>query len=167
MTEKEVTAKDVLNTLLPVLGFTQKDAAESIGWTKMHLGSKLTRDTLRVCEFLRILDAVGVEIAFRRKDTGEIIKTIRRGHGHPIKGMADGVIYNTAVSVALSNTFYADGVNEYDANGQAQELYIDQEDRYFIAEYNINDPKKERVIAASTYVAEAFIEKFGTTIEKK
>lgn len=162
-----MTAKEVLTSLLAALGVTQKEAADRIGTTKMNLGAKLARDSLRVSEFFQILDAVGVEVVFRKKDTGEFIRPMKKGHGHPIRAMADGVIYNTALSCALSNTFYADGVNEYDQNGEAQELYIDHEGRYFIAEYNCRDPKKERVISASAHVAEAFIAKFGTSIEKK
>lgn len=162
-----MTAKELLNGLLPVLEISQTEAASRIGWGKMKLSSKVTKDSLRVSEFMDIMDACGVEVVFKKKDTGEQIMLRKAGHGHRLKGMADGVIYNTALSTALSNTFFADGVNEYDQNGEAQELYIDQEGRYFIAEYNCKDPKKERVVAASHFVAAAFIEKYGTEIEKK
>lgn len=162
-----MTAKELLNGLLPVLEITQTEAAARVGWGKMKLSSKLTKDSLRVSDFMDILDACGVEVVFKKKETGEEIMLRKSGHGHRMKGMADGVIFNTALSTALSNTFYADGENEYDQNGEAQELYIDQEGRYFIAEYNCKDPKKERIVSASHFVAAAFIEKYGTEIEKK
>ena len=162
-----MTVREVFNTVLPALGITQAEAVAKIGWTPQQMSQKNKRDSLRASEFFRIMEANGVEILFRIKGEEEFLNVLLSGHGHRIKGMADHVNYDTAAAGAISNSFYADGINEYDENGEAQELYIDQQGRYFIAEYNIKDPDRERVRAIPASVAVAFIEKYGTEIEKK
>lgn len=162
-----MTVREVLNTVLPAVGMNQADAAEKLGWKPQQMSQKLVRDSLRASELFKLMDAIGVEIVFKLKETGEALNIRLVGHGHRMKGMADRVIYDTAASGALSNSFYADGVNEYDENGEAQELYIDQQGRYFFAEYNAADPGKEKIRATQASVAAAFIEKYGTDIEKQ
>ena len=162
-----MTVREVFNTVLPALGLTQAEAVAKIGWTPQKMSQKNTRDTLRANDFLRILEVNGVEVLFKIKETGETLTVQLSGHGHRMRGMADRVIYDTAASGALSNSFYADGVNEYDENGEAQELYVDRQGRYFIAEYNVNNPDKERICSIPANIAKAFIEKYGTDIEKQ
>ena len=159
-----MTSKQVLNSVLPAIGKTQAEAAAELGWTPQQISQKISRDSLKVSDLLKLLEANGVEIVFRNKKTGELIETRIPGHGRRVKGMSDGVRYDTAASNALSNSFFADGVNEYDENGEAQELYVDLSGRYFFAEYS---PKGSRVRAVPASIAAAFIEKYGTDIEKK
>ena len=161
-----MTVKEVFNSVLPAMHLTQAEAAEKLGWNKQQISQKMVRDSLRARELLQIMDLNGVDVVFRNRETGEEIKIMSFGHGHPIKGMSDGVKFNTVHADALSNNFYADGVNEYDENGEAQELYVDPSGRYFFAEYNMNDQKKERVRAVPASVAKAFIDKYGTVLEK-
>ena len=80
--------------------------------------------------------------------------------------MVDRVTYDTAASNAISNNFYADGVNEY-TDGKAMELYIDKEGRYFFAEYSNWEGGKDRISPVSAAEAAAFIEKYGTELDKK
>lgn len=162
-----MTAREVLNTVLPAIGKTQADVAASIEWTPQQLSQKLTRCSLRTDEFLEIMEANGIEVMFKIKETGEVLEVKLNGHGRRLKGMSDRVKYDTAAAGALSNTFYADGENEYDEKGEAQELYVDTQGRYFIAEYHADDPSKDQITAIPASVAEAFIAKYGTTIEKK
>ena len=160
-----MTVRDVLDSVLPVIGKNRQEAVESLGWTKQKLSSKVVRGSLRASELLDILEANGIEPLFKVRETGEIISVRITGHGRRLKGLSDGVKYDTGKANAISSTFYADGVNEYDSNGEAQELYIDQEGRYFFAEYNQKDPSKERVRSIPGSIAAAFIEKYGTEIK--
>ena len=78
-------------------------------------------------------------------------------------GTVDKVFYDTGAADALSNSFYEDGVSEY-KDGEACELYVDKKGRYFMAEYH--EDGKDRIRSVSPSVAAAFIEKYGTKIEK-
>lgn len=161
-----MNVREVLNTVMAATGKSQAEIAASIEKSPQQLSQKMVRNSLRAEEMLEILDANGIEMLLKITETGEIIPVMKKGHGHRIKGMADRVIYDTGVSSAISNSFYADGVNEYDENGEAQELYVDQQGRYFIAEYNVRNPEKERVRAIPESIALAFKEKYGIEIEK-
>lgn len=161
-----MNTREVLNAVLPAIGKTQADMAVSIGKTPQQLSQRMVHNTLRADDLLCAMEKLGVEVMFKVKETGEIVKIRRTGHGRRLKGMADRVKYDTASADALSNSFYADGVNEYDTNGEGQELYVDADGRYFMAEYNSVDPTKDRIRSVPASMAAAFIEKFGTEIEK-
>lgn len=161
-----MNTREVLNAVLPAIGKTQADMAASIGKTPQQLSQRMVCKTLRTDDFLEAMENLGIEVIFKVKETGEIVKFRKKGHGRRLKGMADHVRIDTAAADALSNSFYADGVNEYDSNGEAQELYVDTEGKYFMAEYNAIDPAKDRIRSVPAHIAAAFIEKFGTEIEK-
>ena len=159
-----MTVREVFDSVLPAVGKNHETAVAPLGWTKQKISSKMVRNSLKAAELLDILEANGIEPLFRVKETGEIITVRIPGHGRRVRGVSDGVKYDTGKSSAISGTFYADGVHEYDDNGEAQELYIDQQGRYFFAEYNRTDPSKDRVRSVPGGVAAAFIEKYGTEI---
>ena len=79
--------KEVFNSVLPAIGKTQAEAAANIGWKPQQISQKMTRDSLRAAEFLQIMEANGVEVLFRIKETGETIPVRRDGHGRRLKGM--------------------------------------------------------------------------------
>lgn len=159
-----MTAKEALMTALARTGHTQESAAKLIGWSSGQLVSqRLQRNSMRADELLTLMDAIGVDVTFTVRNTGEVLREHTSGHGRHVKGTVDQVLYDTAAADALSNSFYTDGVNEYTA-GEACELYVDKRGRYFMAEYHENGKDRIRVVPAS--VAAAFIEKYGTVIEK-
>ena len=80
--------------------------------------------------------------------------------------MVNSVIYDTANADAISNNFYADGVNEY-IDGQAMELYNGNDGQYFFAQYSNYEGVKDRIIPVSDKDAAAFIEKYGTELHRK
>lgn len=104
-------------------------------------------------------------IKFGMRKTGEILKPHVSGHGRRLCGNCDKITFDTAAAEAISNSFYEDGVNEFNADGEAAELYVDSEGRYFMAEYH-TDTSKDRLRTVQSSVAAAFVEKYGTQIEK-
>ena len=107
----------------------------------------------------------GVDVTFTMRKTGEILKPHVSGHGRRLCGNCDKITFDTAAAEAISNSFYEDGVNEFNADGEAAELYVDSEGRYFMAEYH-TDTSKDRLRTVQSSVAAAFVEKYGTQIEK-
>ena len=161
-----MTQKEVLAAVLKATGKTQAEAATNVGWVPQQLSARLVRNSLRADELLALLEGLGVELSFTIKETGEKVRTHINGMGRRVKGMVDKVIYDTATSDALANNFYADGINEY-TDGKALELYIDREGRYFFAEYSNWEGTKDRISPVSGKDAAAFIEKYGTEIDKR
>ncbi len=158
-----MTAKEALVAALSRTGHTQESAAKLVGWNGQQISQRLARNSMRADEFLSIMDAVGVEVTFTVKKTGEVLREHTTGHGRRVHGTVDKVFYDTGAADALANSFFEDGENEY-KNGEACELYVDKKGRYFMAEYH--EDGKDRIRSASASVAAAFIEKYGTKIEK-
>lgn len=158
-------SKDVISAALKEIGISQAEGAKSIDWSPQRLSRKIVEGTLRADDFLRLMDAIGVDVEFKARSSGNVIKARKAGAGRKVSCMVNKVIYNTAASDALANNFYADGVNEY-TDGRARELYVDKEGRYFFAEYSTWEGQKDLIIPVGANEAAAFIEKYGTEIFK-
>lgn len=163
--DEKMTSKELLIAALRGTGKTQAEAAAKVGWVPQQLSARLTRNSLRADELLNLLDGIGVELTMTVKETGKVIRSHIHGAGRRVKAMVGRIIYDTALSDALANNFYADGVNEY-TDGKALELYIDREGRYFFAEYSSWEGVKDRITPVTPETAAAFIEKYGTEIDK-
>lgn len=162
-----MTAKEIISAALDTIGITQATAAKNYGWSAQQLSQRIVRGSLRVDEFIGLMDSMGIDITFTVRETGKTIKPHISGHGRRVKGVSDGIQYDTEYAEALANSFYADGVNEYSDSGEAFELYIDRDGRYFMAEYSNAEGGRDRVRSVPAEMAAAFIEKYGTVIEKK
>lgn len=161
-----VTARDAITAALKAVGKTQAEAAQSIGLTPRQFSQRLVGGTLRADMFLELLDEIGVDIEFKARSSGNVISARVHGAGRRVKQMVDSVIYDTANADAISNNFYADGVNEY-VDGQAMELYVGADGHYFFAQYTNFDGVKDRIMPVSQQDAATFIEKYGTDLHRK
>lgn len=161
-----MTAKDAITAALKSAGMTQADGAHAIGLTPRQLSQRLIAGTLRADKFLELLDEIGVDIEFIARNSGEHISARVKGRGRRVKQMINSVIYDTANADALSNNFYADGINEY-IDGQAMELYVGDDGQYFFVQYSCFEGVKDRIILVSSKDAAAFIEKYGTELHRK
>ena len=161
-----MNAKDMLLAALRETKTTQAEAATKVGWMPQQLSQRIVRNSIRADDFLSLLEAIGIEVTLTVRDTGDPVRVYVKGAGRRVKAMVDRVTYDTAASNAISNNFYADGVNEY-TDGKAMELYIDKEGRYFFAEYSNWEGGKDRISPVSAAEAAAFIEKYGTELDKK
>ena len=162
---EKMTSKELLAAALRDTGKTQAEAAAKIGWVPQQLSARLTRNSRIESDLLDLLEGLGIELTMTVKETGKVIRSHIQGAGRRVKAMVDRVTYDTASSDALANNFYADGVNEY-TDGKALELYIDREGRYFFAEYSSWEGVKDRVTPVTPETAAAFIEKYGTELDK-
>ena len=161
----KMKSKDVISAALKEIGISQAEGAKSIDWSPQRLSRKIVEGTLRADDFLRLMDAIGVDVEFKARSSGNVIKARKAGAGRKVSCMVNKVIYNTAASDALANNFYADGVNEY-TDGRARELYVDKEGRYFFAEYSTWEGQKDLIIPVGAAEAAAFVEKYGDIIFK-
>ena len=161
-----MNAKDMLLAALRETKTTQAEAATKVGWMPQQLSQRIVRNSIRADDFLSLLEAIGIEVTLTVRDTGNPVRVYVKGAGRRVKAMVDRVTYDTAASNAISNNFYADGVNEY-TDGKAMELYIDKEGRYFFAEYSNWEGGKDRISPVSAAEAAAFIEKYGPELDKK
>lgn len=161
----KMKSKDVISAALKEIGISQAEGAKRIDWSPQQLCNKVVAGTLRADDFLRLMDAIGVDVEFKVRDTGNVIKPRRPGAGRRVRCMVNKVIYDTAASDAVANNFYADGVNEY-TDGRARELYVDKEGRYFFAEYSTWEGQKDLIIPVGAAEAAAFVEKYGDIIFK-
>lgn len=161
----KMKSKDVISAALKEIGISQAESAKSIDWSPQRLSRKVVEGTLRADDFLKLMDAIGVDVEFKVRTTGKTIKARIPGAGRRVRCMVNKVIYDTAASDAVANSFYADGVNEY-SDGRVRELYIDKEGRFFFAEYSTWEGQKDLIIPVGRDEAMAFAEKYGRTIFK-
>ena len=161
----KMKSKDVISAALKEIGISQAEGAKSIDWSPQRLSRKIVEGTLRADDFLRLMDAIGVDVEFKARSSGNVIKARIAGAGRRVRCMVNKVIYDTAASDALANNFFADGVNEY-TDGRARELYVDKEGRHFFAEYSTWEGQKDLIIPVGANEAAAFVEKYGTVIFK-
>ena len=162
----KMTASEILTAAFKAVETTQANVAIKYGLTPQQLNGLLQRNTLKVEDFIEILDLIGIDVSFTIRSTGEELQIRNPGHGRRVKAMVNRVKYDTANATMLANNFYADGVNEY-TEGKALELYIDKENRYFFAEYSCWEGVKDRITPVTANDAAAFIEKYGTKIKKR
>ncbi len=161
----KISAIDLVYAALKEKGISQAEASHRMNMVPQQLNARLKRGSLRADEFIEVLDVIGVEVVLMDKETGGEIHL--PGYGRRVKMMVDHVVYDTSKSSALSNSFYADGVNEYNEDGKASELYVDRQGRYFFAEYSNWKDAKDRIVPANGEVAADFIKRYGTELNKK
>lgn len=152
--------KEVFAAALKATGMTQAEVARLIGMPEQSIGQMINiRESIRADLFLQLLEVMGIETLFYRKDTGEVLmKDISRGKR--VVGMSDGVVYDTKESKIIASSFFADGENEFGPDGKAQELYIDRQGRYFVAEFSNNEGERDRVRSVPANMATAFINQY-------
>ena len=154
-------AKEVMQAALKATGLSQIKVASMVGMPEQSFGQKINvRETVKANEFFDILDKIGIETVFIVKATGKVLMKDTQ-YGERVVGMSDGVIYDTKESTLIATSFYGDGVNEFGPDGKAQELYVDNEGRYFVAEFTKGDTVKSRVRSVPVNMAEAFINQYG------
>lgn len=154
-------AKEVFAAALKATNLTQSKVAKLVGMPEQSIGQMVNiRESVRADLFFDLLDAMGIDTLFYVRKTGEVLMKEKQ-HGRRVVGMSDGVIYDTKESQILASSFYADGENEFGPDGKAQELYVDRQNRYFVAEYSCNEGEKDRVRSVPSNMAAAFINQYG------
>lgn len=158
-------AKEVFDAAIKAKKMSIADVARLLNVNACELGQKINiRESVKANDFFEILDAIGVGVMFFMKDTGAVfLKDGRRTRR--VVGVSDGVRYDTAEATLIATSFYADDEHEYGQDGKAQELYVDRENRYFIAEYSCNEGERNRVRSVPYNMATAFIKQYGIDID--
>lgn len=161
-----MTSREAIIAALKATGTTQAEGAARLGWSAQQLSGRLMRNSMRADEFLEFMDAIGIDVSFVVRESGAALKTHIAGAGRRVRAMVDKVKYDTEAASALANNFFADGKNEY-TDGKAMELYVDDQGRYFFAEYTNWEGAKDRITPVSGRDAAAFINKYGTDLHRK
>ena len=84
-----MTAKDALVAALYRTGHTQESAARLIGWNGQQISQRLARNSMRADELLTLMDAIGVDVTFTVRKTGEVLREHTTGHGRRVHGTVD------------------------------------------------------------------------------
>ncbi len=156
-----MNAKEILAAALDEKGMSQAKLAKLVGWPEQSIGQKVNvRESIRANEFFFLMEKLGYEILFINKETGG--RLLHGDHrGRRLAGYYDHVKYDTKHARLVASSFYADGINEFGVDGIAQQLYVDEEGRYFVAEYFKDDPERDRIRSIPVAMAEAFIKEYG------
>ena len=158
-------AKEVFEAAIKAKKMSIADVARILEVNACELGQKINiRESIKANDFFEILDAIGVGVVFFMKDTGAVLLNDGR-RTKRVVGVSDGVKYDTGDATLIATSFFADGEHEYGEDGKAQELYVDREGRYFIAEYSSNENERSRVRSVPYNMATAFIKQYGIDID--
>lgn len=149
-----------LKALVEHAGSTMQKAGKIIGKPPQKFKERIEKGIFRASEFIKICNALGYDLKYTIISSGNVIALKPRGHGRRVCAMVGGIKYNTTQSRAISNSFYADGVNEY-SEGRASELYQDNAGRYFLVDYFDIEGVKDRIIPITAESAQAFIDNHG------
>jgi len=105
----DVKAMNIINAALKECGRTQKSLAAELGLSPQNFNKKLVTNTITAKEFFDAVEAIGLVISFRNKDTGEEVKERKSGILPRVTTVIDGVRYDTFKSDALCHCEVADG----------------------------------------------------------
>ena len=156
--------RELFSKTLEATGETMEDAANLLETSVIALNEKVyVRASIKMSELFTALELLGAEVEFYVEKTNQNLYWEKEDR---VMGMSDGVIYDTRESALLATSFYADGSNEFGEDGKAMELYVDKDNRYFFAEYNLDSDVKPRIKAAPVHVAYAFLQTYGPIEEK-
>ena len=154
-------AKSVFAEAKKKVGLNQVQIADLAGMPKQSVTQMINvRESVTADVFFKVMDAMGIDVRFRVRKTGELIMADDNRAG--ICGKSDGVFYDKEESEKIASSFYADGENQYGPDGKAQELYVDRCGRYFVVEYSDDKDVNPRVRSVPELMATAFIRQYGT-----
>ena len=151
-----MNTKEIFKAALRSTGLKEKDAVALVGLTPQKICARLAMGTLRSDKFLELMDAMGVDVTFTNRATGQVIRTPIKGAGQHVKAVVKGVTYDTAKSDALANNFDTGP----DGEDSLLELYVDCKGRYFFAKYSKLDDGEDRIVPISPDDAAEFIDKY-------
>lgn len=120
------SSADVIRHLAKRENKKLKELAQNIGQSSSNFSNKLKNNNLAAQDFIKALGYMGYSIYLAKNDK-QVIPEIRKGIGDPLKGMVEGVMYDTVKSDAVCHTECIYGMHV--------ELYRDAEGRFFVAEY--------------------------------
>ena len=120
------SSADVIRHLAKRENKKLKEIAQNIGQSSSNFSNKLKNNNLTAQDFIKALGYMGYSIYLEKNDK-QVIPEIRKGIGDPLKGMVEGVMYDTVKSDAVCHTECIYGMHV--------ELYRDAEGRFFVAEY--------------------------------
>lgn len=148
----QIKAKDVFKVCRQHVGMHQTEISRLVGMNEQSVSQMINvRQTVTADNFFRILDAMGIDVFFRVRNTGEIVyDSCDKQHG--ISGKSDGVWYDTADSTLVSSAVDDIGITQ---------LYVDEAGRYFIVEERKDATIEPKVKAIPALMALAFIERYG------
>ena len=122
------SSADVIRHLAKRENKKLKEIAQNIGQSSSNFSNKLKNNNLTAQDFIKALGYMGYSIYLAKNDK-QVIPEIRKGIGDPLKGMVEGVMYDTVKSDAVCHTECIYGMHV--------ELYRDAEGRFFVAEYGV------------------------------
>lgn len=112
-----------------------------------------------VVEISRLLEAYNIGVKFYLRETGAELSDRKDGMGMRLRAVDDGEMYDTKKGTLLSASFLPGSEEKFDKWGKAEELYVDNSGRYFLAVYSENG--KTRIRGIQKEAADIFIDMHG------
>lgn len=88
------SSADVIRHLAKRENKKLKEIAQNIGQSSSNFSNKLKNNNLTAQDFIKALGYMGYSIYLAKNDK-QVIPEIRKGIGDPLKGMVEGVMYDT------------------------------------------------------------------------
>lgn len=170
-------SSDILMALIDAVNVKRSFLADSTGCSRQNFSARLSKNAFRTDEFLHFLDISGIDVKFVCRDIRKMSGT--EGFGHPIEMMVEYEKVRTQNMKCLSSSFYEDGVNPYDAKGEATELYYyEKNGNYYIGHFYRDHPDDDAVtripstevggvvLVSAQAAAEEYIKRYGPIEDK-
>lgn len=148
-----MTASEIIRDVISKSELKQGAIAAGMGLTSTGLSNRLRRNSLSADYFLRLLDYLGYDFQILRRSTGKIEKVRKKGVGKHIVRKIKGVVYDTNKADAICHSA-ADEMCFC-------ELYKDDDDRYFVAQYAKWEDGKDYISPISAEDAEIIKDKYA------
>lgn len=123
----KVTVSEMIKAAASAKGITKKEVAAFMGWSAQNFANRLRNNTISGEEWLKIASYLGYEVKMYERDSGEELKTRKRGIGPRVRQRVNNVNYDTFKADALCHT-----EEEF---GWFLELYRDSQGRLFVVHY--------------------------------
>lgn len=124
---ESMTSSEIVRELINTSEKQQKEVAAAMNWSASSLSCRVKRGTLLADDFFKILEILGYEVKIVKTDSGEEMEARKRGVGKRLKGMVNGIKYDTYKADAICHSEETDGM--------FLELYRNTDGTYFVANY--------------------------------
>jgi transcriptional regulator with XRE-family HTH domain len=154
-----MTAIEIIRAALKERKKTQKSLALELGVSPQNFNKKLTNNTISAREFFQAMDAMGYDVIYQNKTTGEAIKIKERKPGviPRVSMVVNQIRYDTFKADALCHTEIQDG--------WLMELYRDFQGRFFIVHWTEWENVNPSVSPCEMEYAKSFYENHGDTTD--
>lgn len=137
-----MTASEMVRSALIETKTKHTELAKLMGWSRSNLSFRLKNNSLTWDELARALGFLGYT-ATVQNGKGEPLRHYGNGTGPKLVRIVEGQTYDTSKASMVGSTKKSDGQQQF------AELFVDADNRYFIAYYELWDGGDNRISTLS------------------